>query len=225
VLSKSEIRKWKIEDEFIVSVVSNALQVKGYNFMVDDLNRLAENDEKVYLLYIFKEPSQNLKKYIEYGEQKEIGANQRYITKHRSPWYSMERREPAKILATVFHRKEMRFILNSADVRNLAPFHCVNPKFDDLTMVKALLAYLNSDLCREIQTIKRREYGGGLHKFEPKDLENIPTLDITRLNRTDIESLALFFDALSSEFKNKEKEKEIRRKLDEFLQQLISKLR
>jgi adenine-specific DNA-methyltransferase len=224
VLNRSEIRKWKIEQEFVVPVVPNALQVQGYNFTVDDLNRLEENDDKVYLLYVFKEPSQDLKKYIEYGEQKEIGANQRYITKHRSPWYSMERKEPAKILATVFHRKNMRFILNSANVRNLAPFHCVNPKFDDIIMVKALLAYLNSDLCRDIQTIKRREYGGGLHKFEPRDLENIPSLDVTRLSRMDVENLASLFDALCLAFGNKEKEREIRRKLDELLHYLISEL-
>lgn len=223
VLSRSEMRKWKIEDRFVVPVVSNALQVKGYHFTVDDWNRLAENDEKVYLLYIFEQPSQNLRNYITYGEQ--IGANQRYLTKHRFPWYSMERKEPAKVLATVFHRKEMRFILNNTNARNLAAFHCVNPRFDEVVMVKALLAYLNSDLCRESQTTTRREYGGGLHKFEPRDLEHIPTLDITSLSKKDIESLASLFDELSSNFRNKEKEQEVRRKLDEFLLQLISKLR
>lgn len=224
LLNKSEIKKWKIEGDLVVPVVSNAFQVEGYDFSIEAWNHLAENDKKVYLLYVFKEPSQNLKKYIEYGEQKEIGANQRYITRHRTPWYSMERREPAKILATVFHRKEMRFILNSANVRNLTTFHCVNPKFDDIIMIKALLAYLNSDFCREIQTIKRREYGGGLHKFEPRDMENVPTLDITRFERIDVESLASLFDALNSEFNNKVKEKDVRRKLDEFIQHLISKL-
>jgi adenine-specific DNA-methyltransferase len=222
VLSKSEIRKWKIEERFVVPVVSNAHQIKGYDFTVDDWNRLAENREKVYLLYVFEEPSENLKRYIECGEQDQVGANQRYITKHRSPWYSMEKRLPAKILATVFHRKEMKFILNSANVRNLATFHCVYPKFKDTRMVKALLAYLNSNLCREIQIVKRREYGGGLHKFEPSDLENIPTLDITRLELTDVDLLASLFDVLCLELNNRDREKEIRNELDAVLQHLIA---
>ena len=225
LFNKSKIKKWKIEDRFLVPVVSNAYQIKGYEFTIDDWDRLAENDEKAYLLYVFEEPSQNLKAYINYGEQGDVSANKRFITRHRSPWYTMEKRVPPKILATVFHREKMKFILNNANVRNLAPFHCVYPKFNDPAMVKALLAYLNSDFCREIQTIKRREYGGGLHKFEPRDLEKIPILDVTKLNRNDVEKLASLFDALSLEFRNKEKETEIRKTIDDLIQKLVASYR
>jgi len=80
---------------------------------------------------------------------------------------------------------------------------------------------VNSDFCR-VQTIKRREYGGGLHKFEPRDLEKIPTLDITKLNRPAVKKLASFFDSLSSEFSGKDKDTEIRQKLDALIQKLVS---
>jgi adenine-specific DNA-methyltransferase len=135
----------------------------------------------------------------------------------------MEKREPAKILATVFHRERMRFILNEAGVRNLTAFHCIYPKFDNILMVKALLAYLNSDLCKQIQTIKRREYGGGLHKFEPKDLENIPTLDVTKLSISDLESLASAFDELCITFRKGADETPVRRKIDSILRYIILK--
>lgn len=222
LFNASKKQKWEIESKYLVPVVSNAYQIKGYVFTIDDWRSLVEKDEKAYLLYVFEEPSPNLEKYISHGEQEDVGANQRFLTRHRSPWYSMEKRIPSKILATVFHREEMKFILNNANVRNLAPFHCIYPKFKDPSMIKALLAYLNSDFCREIQTIKRREYGGGLHKFEPRDLENIPTLDVTRLNEGDIESLASLFDSLSEKCKNKVRDKEIRENLDALLQKLIA---
>jgi adenine-specific DNA-methyltransferase len=221
VLRKSEVDKWGIENEFVVPVISNAAQCKGYNFTNDDWNRMVQKNEKCFLLYVFKEPSSNLLKYIKYGEK--IKANQRYLTQHRSPWYSMEKREPAKILATVFHRERMRFILNEAGVRNLTAFHCIYPKFDNILMVKALLAYLNSDLCKQIQTIKRREYGGGLHKFEPKDLENIPTLDVTKLSISDLESLASAFDELCITFRKGADETPVRRKIDSILRYIILK--
>ena len=222
VLSKSQIKELEIEKEFAVRVISKTTQCKGYEFTTDDWNTLKENDEKVFLLYVFKEPSPSLREYIEHGEK--IEADKRYLTKHRFPWYSMEKREPAKILATVFHREKMRFILNRANVRNLTAFHCVYPKFENITMIKALLAYLNSDLCKDIQTIKRREYGGGLHKFEPKDLENIPALDVTRLSKDYLENLASMFDRLCSASRGKKEENQIRRELDELLRQIISKI-
>jgi adenine-specific DNA-methyltransferase len=221
VLRKSDIDKRKIENEFVVPVISNTDQCTGYDFSYEDWKRLEQSDEKCYLLYVFKEPSPNLREYIKYGEK--LRADQRYLTKHRSPWYSMEKREPAKILATVFHRERMRFILNNANVRNLTAFHCVYPKFDDVVKIKALLAYLNSDLCKQIQTIKRREYGGGLHKFEPRDLENIPVLDVTKLNSEDLSSLASAFDELCITFRKGEDETPIKRKLETILKSIIFK--
>ena len=219
-LSDSEIEKWGIEEHFITPVISKTVQCEGYEFKSEDWRRLKKRNEKAFLLYCFDEPTQNLRKYIEHGEELEV--NQRYLTRHRKPWYSMERRRPAKILAMVFHRKMMRFILNSANVRNLTAFHCVYPKFDNITMIKALLAYLNSDLCKEIQVIKRREYGGGLHKFEPKDLENIPTLDVTCLDKNELEFLASMFDKLSFTSRRREDETQIQKLLNDFLKSVIS---
>jgi adenine-specific DNA-methyltransferase len=222
VLRKSDIDKWKIESEFVVPVISKADQCKGYDFSYEDWKLLEQNDDKCYLLYVLKEPSPNLKEYIKYGEK--IGADQRYLTRHRSPWYSMEKREPAKILATVFHRERMRFVFNKANVRNLTAFHCVYPKFDDVNMIKALLAYLNSDLCKQIQTIKRREYGGGLHKFEPKDLENLPVLDVTKLDGESLNSLASAFEELCTTFRQGKDEIPIKRKINNLLKSIILKI-
>ena len=194
VLSQNEVAQWKIEDRFLKPVISKAVHVMGYDFTQDDYERLKNQQEKVFLLYCFEEPSENLRRYIEYGEK--LGADQRYLTRHRKPWYSMEKGKVAPILATVFSRSRMRFILNKTDCVNLAAFHGIYPNFQDEVMVKALLAYLNSNLCKDVQTIKRREYGGGLHKFEPKDLEKLPVLDVTKLSRDDLERLSRLFDEL-----------------------------
>jgi adenine-specific DNA-methyltransferase len=219
-LSESQMKHWGIEKRFFVPVISKTIQCRGYDFTAEDWHHLKASDEKVFLLYVFDEPSPNLRKYIEYGQQLKV--HQRYLTRYRNPWYSMEKREPAPILATVFHRRRMRFVLNSANVRNLTAFHCVYPKFTDQVMIKALLAYLNSDLCKELQIIKRREYGGGLHKFEPRDLESIPTLDLSRLSKDNLEFLASMFDKLCSSFRKGEDETRIKKELDSFLRSLIA---
>ncbi|MEM2915488.1 MAG: N-6 DNA methylase [Candidatus Bathyarchaeia archaeon] len=224
ILNQSEIEKWGIERRFLRPAIGRASYCVGYDFSHDDFERLREQGEKVFLLNCFEKPSPNLERYIKYGES--IRAHERYITKHRSPWYSMEKREPAPILATVFSRKRMRFVLNKAGVLNLTPFHCIYPKFSDRMMIKALLAYLNSNLCKEIQVIKRREYGGGLHKFEPRDLEMLPVLDVTRLKPERVEKLALLFDKLCETARmNPDKEPQIKEEIDTELGKIIKELK
>src|SRR5207249_4998926 len=91
----------------------------------------------------------------------------------------------------------MRFVWNRTNALNLAAFHCLYPRFDDPVTLRALLAYLNSNEFRRRQTIWRREYGGGLHKFEPSDLDEVPVLDVLRLPSAARGRLAKLFDELS----------------------------
>lgn len=195
-LTESERNEWQIENRFLKPVISRALNATGFKFTYKDLERLEKENEKAYLLYCESTPSSTLKNYIAYGEK--LNANGRYLTKTRTPWYSMERRPPAKILATVFSRNNMRFILNETDALNLAAFHCIYPKFNNLTKTKALLAYLNSNVCTKYMRLEKRTYGGGLDKFEPKDLENILVIDINNTPEALVNSLASLFDSLSS---------------------------
>jgi adenine-specific DNA-methyltransferase len=219
-LNLSEIEKWGIEKRFLTPVIGKASHCTSYIFTLEDFERLKKQGEKVFLLYCFEKPSANLEKYIRYGES--IGVHKRYLTRHRNPWYSMERREPAPILALVFSREKMRFVLNDAGVLNLTAFHCIYPKFSDKEMIKALLAYLNSNLCANIQAIKRREYGGGLHKFEPRDLEMLPVLDITKLKREEIERLASLFDKLCQTARmNPENEFQVKNEIDTELNKIL----
>lgn len=198
-LSDIEATKWGIEKRFLRPVLARTHQCPTIEFTRQDHEALVKRGEKVLLLYCSEAPSRNLGAYIRHGERQ--GVNKRYIPSHRTPWYSMERREPAPILATVFSRRRMRFILNSFKALNLAAYHCIYPTFDDLGKTKALLAYLNSDLCKQVQVVSRREYGGGLHKFEPKDLEQLPVLDVTALEKEHVDSLASLFDRLESEMR------------------------
>ena len=190
-LSDEEKQYWDIEDDFLVPVISKAVQARGYKITGDTMTNLGKNGDKVHLLYCFNTPSRSLSKYIKHGEDE--GVHNRYLCAHRSPWYSMERREAAPILSTVFSRDNMRFIHNKADCLNLASYHGVYPRFEDADTLEALLCYLNSDLCMTIQKHARREYGGGLHKFEPSDLMALPTIPITNVGKKDISRMASLF--------------------------------
>jgi adenine-specific DNA-methyltransferase len=193
-LSEDEIENWHIENKFLKPVLSKAAHGKNYDFSKKDFEKLVNNKEKVFLLYVFSKPSENLKKYIKYGE--ELKVNKRYLAFNRDPWFSMEKRKPAPILATVFSRNNMRFIYNKTHVLNLASFHGIYPDFKDKSKIKALLAYLNSNEAKKIMFSEKRTYGGGLDKFEPRDLEEIMVIDINKLDVVTLKKLSNLFDKL-----------------------------
>lgn len=217
-LSEPEVKSRNINEKFIKPVLSKAQHCKGYSLSKSEFKDLARTGEKVFLLYYFENPDEPLMNYVSYGET--IGANKRYLTQKRSPWFSMERREPAKILATVFSRDKMRFILNDANVLNLASFHGIYPKIEEQLKIKALLAYLNSNEAKKIISLQKRAYGGGLDKFEPKDLENIYVLDVEKIDKTKIAELSSLFDHLCLA-KTKQEEDIAKSKIDVAIREVI----
>ena len=218
-LSEEEKTQWNIEGRFLVPVVSKAAQIMGYEVTKDDMIELGKNGYKTHLLYCFETPSRNLSKYIRHGENE--GVHRGYLCSHRSPWYSMERRRAAPILSTVFSRDNMRFILNKAECLNLASYHGIYTHFDDVGLTEALLCYLNSDLCMDIQKQARREYGNGLHKFEPSDLLDLPTMPIDKIGRKDALKMASLFRRLVGTKSNTENVKE---KIDDTVREIALSL-
>lgn len=197
-LTDDERAQWGIEDKFIVPVISKARQSEGYQITQRDMKNLGVAGHKVHLLYCTSPPSANLRRYIKDGERREV--NKRYLCMHRTPWYSTEAREPAPILATVFSRDNMRFVHNRARCLNLASYHGVYPHYSDGRRIKALLCYLNSAYCSTVQKSSRREYGDGLHKFEPSDLLQLPVIPVSRLDAGIVDELARLFDDMCRGF-------------------------
>jgi adenine-specific DNA-methyltransferase len=96
----------------------------------------------------------------------------------------LENRPPAPIWAGVFNRGEIKFIRNEAGISNLTAFHCIYPVSSLFSSVETdlLFAYLLTDTAKQIFNDNRREYGDGLKKFEPNDLNNALMLDLSMLN-------------------------------------------
>lgn len=193
----SELTDKEIEQKYIKPVLTKTKQAKNYTFTSADFESLCETETPVHLLYYQGEPvSDSLQEYIEYGEK--IDADERYITSHRNPWYSMEHRDPPEILATVFSRDDMRFIYNKKEVVTLAAFHGIYPHNEDETWIKAFLAYLNSDIALDLAKTQYREYGDGLNKLEPGDLSDLPVLDFSKLTPEQLSRLSELFEQLDT---------------------------
>ncbi|MXW48851.1 MAG: SAM-dependent DNA methyltransferase [Gammaproteobacteria bacterium] len=145
--------------------------------------RLTESDIKV------RHPP--LWEYLEEGKSRSVA--QRYICRHRKPWYAQENRPAAPLVCTYLGRSDtkrgrpFRFILNNSRATAANVYLMLYPKpqlakaaAKRPALMRQVWEYLNAirpaDLLGE-----GRVYGGGLHKLEPKELGNVPVEGLTEL--------------------------------------------
>jgi adenine-specific DNA-methyltransferase len=114
------------------------------------------------------------------------GVADRYLCKHRTPWYSQENRPAAPFVCTYLGRgntksgRPFRFILNNSQATITNVYLALYPK-DALaqaitknpSLARQVWTVLN-EICPESMMAEGRVYGGGLHKLEPKELANVP---------------------------------------------------
>ncbi len=221
MFSESKRIKYGIKMKFLLPCLAKAPYAKKHFFTNNDFKRLKEEDKPVYLLNATDLSDENLRKYIELGEKQEI--HKRYLTSHRTPWYSLENRPPAPILVKVFNRTGLKFIRNEAGVYNLTSFHCVYLKPNLLPKVDLLMAYLITDVAQEIFEDYRREYGKGLRKFEPNDLNNAYVVDLEKIDlKHEEEILKLFYEIRDKEIRGEDIAKE-KNKLNEIFLEIFNK--
>lgn len=195
-LTESNIRDLKLSPINLKPCVGRSEQVSGLQFTTMDFEQLKNRDSRVWLLSFAFVPTKAEESYIQGGV--DDGLNQRFLLAGRKPWYLMEQRPPAPIWAAVFGRKSLRFVYNQAGVSNLTTFHCIYPTNSDPVFCRALVACLNSRVVQELAEHQRRVYGGGLLKFEPKDLLSIQVPNLTVVSEELVVALAQMLDRMDS---------------------------
>lgn len=127
------------------------------------------------------------------AEGRERGLHERYLCRHRSPWYAQEQRPAAPIVCTYLGRgdartgRPFRFILNAsrATVANvyLALYpqpHLASALAADSGLLRRVWEALNR-IPAERLLGAGRVYGGGLHKLEPRELASVPVPELAEL--------------------------------------------
>ncbi len=177
----SKAKEFHIDEQYLLPCICKCTDIKGQVFNMDDFELLKALDKKVFLLNATQAIDPNVRCYLTKGESE--GIDKKYLTASRNPWFALEKRPPAPIWVSVFNRKGLRFIRNYANVANLTTFHCVYPQnnlFSDIS-IDLLFAYLLTDTARMIFEDNAREYGNGLRKFEPNDLNKGMMIDLALL--------------------------------------------
>lgn len=196
-----------IRQNNVIPCIGKASDVKGILFSDSDFAKLVREDRKTSLITLHGELNKAEKNYVAYGQS--IGLHERYLLSKRSPWYSMESRLPAPIWAAVFGREGLRFIYNEAGISNLTTFHGIYPHRQDKPFLRALTVVLNSRIVQERARAHIRVYGGGLLKFEPRDLLQIQIPDLRSVSDATLKRLAACLPLSSKDRMNEDKTDDI----------------
>lgn len=190
----SKAKEFNIDEQYLLPCICSAKDAKTSFFTKQNFEDLKESDKSVFLFNAQNSTDPNISLYIQKGENEEI--NKRFLTASRTPWYSLENRKPAPIWVSVFNRSGLRFIRNEANISNLTSYHCIYPKQTSLFSeieIDLLFAYLLTDTAKQIFEDNSRQYGNGLQKFEPNDLNKGMMLDLGLLDKqTSNEILKLY---------------------------------
>jgi hypothetical protein len=154
-------------------------------------------DQKSFLLScnlpekIVERTYPSLWKYLQLGVEQRI--NERYICRHRSPWYTQEKRPPAPLLFNIMGRSEItkrkpyRFILNRSLATATNVYLMLYPKPNiqkllesDPNLLEAVWRVLNNIPLNELLR-EGRVYGGGLYKLEPSELGHVASNELIQL--------------------------------------------
>jgi adenine-specific DNA-methyltransferase len=186
VLSAPEVDEHRIPWRFLRPILPGPRHLSVDEIVARD-DGTPDLDERLFLLSA-QQPEESLRdehprlwNYLLRGM--ELGIHQRYLCRHRRPWYSQEHRPPAPLLCTYMGRqgdtgRPFRFILNrsSATAANVYLLLYPRPQLcqameRDEDLLPRIWAALN-ELPVEVLIGEGRVYGGGLHKLEPRELAN-----------------------------------------------------
>ncbi|MBP1618701.1 MAG: modification methylase [Bacteroidetes bacterium] len=203
--NQSKAKQFNIDKKYLLPCVTKSIDVDGAFFTTEDFANLKEQDRLVYLLNATEPTEPSLKKYLAKGESEEV--HKKNLTASRNPWHALENRPPSPIWVSVFNRNGLRFIRNEARIRNLTTFHCIYLNMFSEPKVDLLFAYLLTDISKDIFNDNRREYGNGLQKFEPNDINKSLMVDIERIEKKDEEKiLKLYHEYRNTALKKQPKE-------------------
>ena len=169
-------------------------------FQEIDFKKLYESNKRVYLFNGAKASTPSDLQYIQHGELKEY--HKGFLTAHRSPWYAIENKEIAPIWISVFHRTSLKVVRNETEAKNLTTFHGVylQDRYNNKKFINVFFCYLLTPVCQSILAEYKREYGDGLDKFEPNDLNNAMVLDLSLLSDNDVSKILDCYDLLKGRY-------------------------
>ncbi len=196
LFSLRRIESLEIPIRYFTRCISKSMDVKRPFFEEKDFIELSSLDKNVYLLDIKEPLCESVAEYISQGEKALV--HEKYLPKHRKPWYSQESKRPADIWIVSAGRGEIKVIRNLTDVVNLTTFHAVYVTQEYKALTDAIFCYLLTPIGQELLKHNKKELGGGLDKFQPNDLNEAKMLDLRLLDAAQLTQVNLLYEQMKT---------------------------
>ena len=202
ILNKQKIIDLKLSNGVCLPCITKSADIKSLILDKKEFKKLNDENKKVYIFNGKEAINKNDYAYITKGEV--AGYNETYLTSHRKPWYALEDKKSAPILFSVFCRKKLKVIRNELMIKNLTTFHgfYFNNEVSQ-NFINIFFCYLLTPVAQRLLFNNKREYGDGLDKFEPNDLNNAEIIDITKIKEIDKIKILQIYDRLRNESSEK----------------------
>ena len=217
--NENKVRQWGLEG-YVYPAITSARYVPNFIFSRRDWEELKNRGADCYLFMCHKPRGRlprRVKEYIEWGEtrcrtqirgtrgggrpchQAQACQERERQSKYFYGWYDLGGIENAPILAIYQSQYKTRFILNEI---NTVTYHAmiafIPKKRLSKLKLKALLTYLNSSFTQLYIESVARITGMGVAALEVQHAEEMPVIDVNRLDEDELKALANLFDKLDS---------------------------
>jgi adenine-specific DNA-methyltransferase len=133
----------------------------------------------------------------------------------------VEKRPLSKIWVGVFGRAGIRFVWNESNCVSLTCFHLFQPSRLGEWCLPFLFLYLNSLTGRNFLELEKREYGDGLEKYEPNDINKALAPDFELLDQESSKRLIELQSAFLNTEQDSLEEKTVLEEADAIFEALI----
>lgn len=194
-LNREKIKTYGLSKSVCMPCLTKAPDIDHVIMTEQYFNALYEQNKYTHLFDGKQACSNNDFEYIKSGEAQNV--DKLFLTSHRNPWFSIENKDAAPILISVFSRNRIKVIRNEYGIKNLTTFHGVFPiKQTAKDDIDILFCYLLTPVAQKILFLNKREYGSGLNKFEPNDFNNAKILNLELISKGDKEQILHIYNKL-----------------------------
>lgn len=246
-LSQNDVDEYEIPDKHLCRLIRRPKLVDGYGFRRQDWKRLREAGKEVWLLDpdtlpTVPESVSAFRRLVENdtvpvpgdeprGQANTIRYLRRAVTEWdltgknklntRPCWYRPRRQDSPHVIVQDSGRDGFNFVINETEARNIHNYHGLYDVEIDETELKALLAYLNSNIGQQVIRAQTQTQQGGHEKLSISTLKTLPVIDPTSLQQSIAETLADLFDELRETDRDGRDRTAVLECLDSLLQQVM----